>query len=62
VSEGTLDRSPRNEDLSGATDDAESVDAHSKSEDNEGIEQGDDVWEGAMFPFCEDGEFLLPWG
>jgi hypothetical protein len=62
VSDGTLDRSPRNEDLSGATDDAESVDAHSKSEDNEGIEQGDDVWEGAMFPFCEDGEFLLPWG
>jgi hypothetical protein len=58
VSEGTLDGSPAHEDLNGAIDDAESVGAHSKSEDNEGVEHGDDVWEGAMFPFCE-GEILL---
>lgn len=56
VSEGTLDGSPAHEDMNGTTEDAESVDAHSKSEDNEGVEQGDDVWEGAMFPFCEEGE------
>ncbi|CAK9256194.1 unnamed protein product [Sphagnum jensenii] len=61
LSEGTLDGSPAHEDLNGAIDDAESVGAHSKSEDNEGVEQGDDVWEGAMFPFCE-GEILLPKG
>jgi hypothetical protein len=54
VSEGTLDGSPAHEDLNGATDDGESLDANSKSEDNEAAEQGDDVWEGAMFPFCEE--------
>ncbi|CAM6025993.1 unnamed protein product [Sphagnum balticum] len=59
VSEGTLDGSPAHEDLNGATDDGESVDANSKSEDNEAAEQGEDVWEGAMFPFCEEGESIL---
>ncbi len=60
VSEGTLDGSPVHEDLNGATDDGESVDANSKSEDNEAAEQGDDVWEGALFPFCEEGKSILP--
>ncbi|KAL3693422.1 hypothetical protein R1sor_007073 [Riccia sorocarpa] len=43
-------------------EDAESTDALSKSEDNDGVYTGDDVWEGAMFPFCEEGKerlFLL---
>lgn len=57
VSDSTLDGSPLHEDLN-TGEDAESLDAHSKSEDNEGAEQADDVWEGAMFPFCEEGELL----
>ncbi|KAG6543390.1 hypothetical protein Mapa_015304 [Marchantia paleacea] len=36
-------------------EDVESTDAQSKSEDNDGVDPGDDVWEGAMFPFCEEG-------
>lgn len=43
----------------GTAEDAESEDtegAHSKSEENENAEPGDvDVWEGSMFPFCEEG-------
>ncbi|KAL2634216.1 hypothetical protein R1flu_005695 [Riccia fluitans] len=33
-------------------EDAESTDAHSKSDD--AVDPGDDAWEGAMFPFCEE--------
>ncbi|CAM6097584.1 unnamed protein product [Calypogeia fissa] len=39
----------------GVAEDGESADDRSKSEDNEGGDPGDDVWEGAMFPmFCEE--------
>ncbi|KAG0554174.1 hypothetical protein KC19_12G069500 [Ceratodon purpureus] len=58
-SDSPLDGSPAHGDISGTADDAESEDtegARSKSE-NENAEQGDDVWEGSMFPFCEEGKF-----
>lgn len=62
VSDSPLDGSPAHGDnISGTAEDAESEDtegARSKSEENENAEQGDDVWEGSMFPFCEEGEFL----
>jgi hypothetical protein len=59
ANDSLLNGSPANGDVSGTADDAESEDtegARSKSE-NENAEQGDDVWEGSMFPFCEEGEF-----
>ena len=59
VGDSPLDGSPAHGDISGTADDAESEDtegARSKSE-NEIAEQGDDVWEGSMFPFCAEGEF-----
>lgn len=60
MSDSPLDGSPALGDISGKAEDAESEDtegAHSKSEENENGEQGEDVWEGSMFPFCEEGEF-----
>ena len=60
MSDSPLDGSPAQGDISGTAEDAESEDiegAHSKSEENENGEQGEDVWEGSMFPFCEEGEF-----
>ena len=59
ANDSLLNGSPANGDVSGTADDAESEDtegARSKSE-NENAKQGDDVWEGSMFPFCEEGEF-----
>eukprot|EP00250_Pteridium_aquilinum_P016004 c22885_g1_i1 orf=754-3780(+) len=41
------------QDFDAATEDVESTDGNSKSEDFGG-EQGEDGWEGAMFPFAED--------
>uniref|UniRef100_A0A7I4EFI3 BCAS3 domain-containing protein n=1 Tax=Physcomitrium patens TaxID=3218 RepID=A0A7I4EFI3_PHYPA len=43
--------------MNGTADDADSEateGAHSKNEDNEDAGQGDDIWEGHVFPFCED--------
>lgn len=60
MSDSPLDGSPAHGDTSGTAEDAESEDtegAQSKSEENENAEQGDDVWEGSMFPFCEEGAF-----
>jgi hypothetical protein len=47
--------------LNAATDDVKRVETHNKSEDNEGVNRGDDFWESIMFPCCE-GVFLPPWG
>jgi hypothetical protein len=60
MSDSPLDGSPAHGDISGTAEDAESEDtegAHSKSEENENGERGEDVWEGSMFPFCEEGKF-----
>ncbi|XP_024362578.1 autophagy-related protein 18h [Physcomitrium patens] len=57
VSGSPLDESPVVGDIVGMAEDGESEDTegvHSKSEDNENAERGDDAWEGSMFPFCED--------
>lgn len=51
---GILNHVGIQQDYDPAAEDVESVDANSKSEDFEGGEQGEDAWEGAMFPFTED--------
>jgi len=62
VSDSPLDNSPGDGDVGGTGEDAESEDTEggrSKSEENESAEQGDDVWEGSVFPFCEEGELSV---
>lgn len=61
LSDSPVDGNPPHRDASVMAEDAESSEdtegSRSKSEENEiHAEQGDvDVWEGSMFPFCEEG-------
>lgn len=57
---GRSEASHAHEHVSGTAEDAQTVDTkgfHSKTNGNENLDQGDDVLEEPMFPFCE-GESL----
>ncbi|XP_073387126.1 autophagy-related protein 18h isoform X3 [Physcomitrium patens] len=54
---GRSEASHAHEHVSGTAEDAQTVDTkgfHSKTNGNENLDQGDDVLEEPMFPFCED--------